>query len=47
MQRLDVSGTVRPIYESLGVKRLTVSLTLRPIYPKQNAPETIFYETMQ
>ena len=23
MQRLEVSGAVRPIYESLGVKRLT------------------------
>ena len=24
MRRLEVSGAVRPIYESLGVKRLTV-----------------------
>jgi hypothetical protein len=23
MQRLEVSGAVRPLYESLGVKRLT------------------------
>ena len=27
MQRLDVSGTVRLIYESLGVKRLTMQMT--------------------
>jgi len=26
MQRLDVSGAVRPIYESLGVKRLKKKL---------------------
>ena len=26
MQRLEVSGAVRPIYGSLGVKRLTASL---------------------
>ena len=26
MQRLEVSGAVRPIYGSLGVKRLTVYL---------------------
>ena len=29
MQRLEVSGAVRPIYGSLGVKRLSVTLTLR------------------
>ena len=28
MQRLEVSGAVRPIYESLGVKRLTKSKQL-------------------
>ena len=27
MQRLEVSGAVRPIYGSLGVKRLTVHTT--------------------
>ena len=27
MQRLEVSGAVRPIYGSLGVKRLTASCT--------------------
>jgi len=26
MQRLEVSGAVRPIYVSLGVKRLTADL---------------------
>ena len=31
MQRLEVSGAVRPIYVSLGVKRLTV-LTLPPFF---------------
>ena len=25
MQRLEVRGAVRPVYESLGVKRLTAS----------------------
>ena len=30
MHRLDVSGAVRPIYGSLGVKRLTNSLVQRP-----------------
>ena len=29
MQRLEVSGAVRPIYGSLGVKRLMFSPTLR------------------
>jgi len=28
MQRLEVSGAVRPIYESLGVKRLSQILLL-------------------
>ena len=28
MQRLEVSGVVRPIYGSLGVKRLTSALLL-------------------
>ena len=27
MQRLEVSGAVRPIYGSLGVKRLRVEIT--------------------
>jgi len=29
MQRLEVSGAVRPIYGSLGVKRLSVLLRVR------------------
>ena len=29
MQRLEVSGAVRPIYGSLGVKRLIISKTVR------------------
>jgi len=32
MQRLEVSGAVRPIYGSLGVKRLN---KLRPFYDVQ------------
>ena len=28
MQRLEVSGAVRPIYESLGVKRLILCLRI-------------------
>ena len=28
MKRLEVSGAVRPIYGSLGVKRLNISVTL-------------------
>ena len=31
MQRLEVSGAVRPIYGSLGVKRLRVDTTYRSI----------------
>ena len=31
MQRLEVSGAVRPIYGSLGVKRLICGLRLRPL----------------
>ena len=31
MQRLDVSGAVRPIYGSLGVKRLTLRGQLQDI----------------
>ena len=30
MKRLEVSGAVRPIYASLGVKRLTEELTNAP-----------------
>ena len=30
MQRLEVSGAVRPIYESLGVKRLIVNVLQAP-----------------
>jgi len=29
MQRLEVSGAVRPIYESLGVKRLMLIICLQ------------------
>ena len=29
MQRLEVSGAVRPIYASLDVKRLSISLTAK------------------
>ena len=32
MQRLEVSGVVRPIYESLGVKRLTNVLSRSTYY---------------
>ena len=31
MQRLDVSGALRPIYESLGVKRLIYRVTIKEI----------------
>ena len=33
MQRLEVSGAVRPIYGSLGVKRLIYFLGFAPPYP--------------
>ena len=33
MQRLEVSGAVRPIYGSLGVKRLITFCTSSPSYP--------------
>ena len=32
MQRLEVSGAVRPIYESLGVKRLISCGILKQFY---------------
>ena len=31
MQRLEVSGAVRLIYKSLGVKRLTVDLFIKSV----------------
>ena len=34
MQRLEVSGAVRPIYGSLGVKRLAVLQNLRKFLPQ-------------
>ena len=38
MQRLEVSGAVRPIYGSLGVKRLTFPKELVP--PSSRAGKT-------
>ena len=47
MQRLEVSGAVRPIYESLGVKRLSsavhcprwfLSMGLRRLHSKVDPP---------
>ena len=43
MQRLEVSGTVRPIYGSLGVKRLT-SMAVRAIY--RGKPDAIMCMTL-
>jgi len=34
MQRLEVSGAVRPIYGSLGVKRLTGRIKAQDLIPK-------------
>ena len=36
MQRLEVSGAVRPIYGSLGVKRLTLILLMWRIWRTSN-----------
>jgi hypothetical protein len=36
MQRLEVSGAVRPIYESLGVKRLIINTYVSLIYERKN-----------
>ena len=35
MQRLEVSGAVRPIYGSLGVKRLKQKKTLFKVKPEE------------
>jgi len=37
MQRLEVSGAVRPIYGSLGVKRLVLSTHYPPVTRKKPA----------
>ena len=37
MQRLEVSGAVRPIYESLGVKRLKILDPGRVFRSRQNS----------
>jgi len=43
MQRLEVSGAVRPIYRSLGVKRLRIytSATCVPLRSKQYLPQQL------
>ena len=38
MQRLEVSGAVRPIYGSLGVKRLIVISLIMFLGPKHFGP---------
>ena len=40
MQRLEVSGAVRPIYGSLGVKRLTVSAVNNIAHLRQECHNT-------
>ena len=42
MQRLEVSGAVRPIYGSLGVKRLTTNNKAHR-WPRIRTPPTILY----
>ena len=45
MQRLEVSGAVRPIYESLGFKGLKWqgSKPYAPLLPPGDIPGTYFY----
>ena len=43
MKCLEVSGAVRPIYGSLGVKRLTVRLKVKAKLYICGAPKTSFY----
>ena len=38
MQRLEVSGAVRPIYGSLGVKRLKQDFTELILEPDESSP---------
>ena len=40
MQRLEVSGVVRLIYGSLGVKRLTSAVTIYSMYLRLNIAGT-------
>ena len=44
MQRLEVSGAVRPIYGSLGVKRLNIT---RIIHYKSSLDSVVFRCSMQ
>ena len=46
MERLEVSGAVRPIYGSLGVKRLTMG-NLRKLMGKTVSPLEIFTKGMK
>ena len=45
MQRLEVSGAVRPIYGSLGVKRLTAILYRLAVNFTQNIPHLLQFLT--
>ena len=48
MQRLEVSGAVRPIYESLGVKRLITYILFilrKLIWPKNLIPYHVEHST--
>jgi len=43
MQRLEVSGAVRPIYGSLGVKRLTYNACHEPSVTDVSNPKKQLY----
>ena len=44
MQRLEVSGALRPIYGSLGVKRLTIRVSKELRTSSANNLKAIFYK---
>ena len=45
MQRLEVSGAVRPIYGSLGFKRLRVTIFVIELLPNRRAQIKINFKT--
>jgi len=45
MQRLEVSGAVRPTYGSLGVKRLNI-IHINIMFPKVNIPNQFFLKVL-
>jgi hypothetical protein len=44
MKRLEVSGAVRPIEGSLGVKGITPTLDLKRVFPPQRVLQLIYIQ---